>query len=423
MKTQTVIIKEFKALTDVSLDFNGHHILLMGDNGVGKSTVQQFIEIALGKQKNVPPNAKGSGEVVFDKDGNQITVKVKFKDGKPVLDIRGSGISIDNKKGAIADLFGAIDFDIDEFVNLSKTTSGRKEQVDVFKKFLPLEVQQELMKHENNVKNAFTERAELNKDIKKLEGSMSLHQLNNLPDFELTKIVHTDTDEVMALLKSANDHNAKILKVESGLTERENKISDKKAQIEKLKAQIKTLETENEAIEKEIKDGKKWLAKPENEKKDITVYEKSISDAADNNLKHQQAQALLKDRKHHEKLKDESGELTAKIESSREAIANAIRDMDSPVEGLMFDDEQLVYKGVPVSPDSLSKSEIMELGVRLKMAENPDLGILLIKEGESLGTDRINVIKQLADENGWQIIMEQVERGKEFHFEIMGDNA
>lgn len=421
MKTQTVIINQFKSLKDKELNFNGNHVLLMGDNGVGKSTVQQLIEIALGKQSNVPPNATGSGEVVFDKDGNEIRVKVKFKDGKPVLDVRGNGISISNNKSAIAQLFGANDFDIDEFVNLSKTQAGRKQQVEVFKNtFLPEEVKQELAKHEANVKNAFTERAELNKDIKKIEGAMALHPLNNLPDFELTKFVETDTNEVMAQLKAANEHNEKISKVEAGMRDREAKIADKKSAISALQAQIDALNLEIEAANIEIERGNKYL--DTNKKQDTAIFEKSISDAAENNTKYQQAQALLKERKNFETYKEEAGELTAKIESSREAIANAIREMDGPIDELGFDDEQLIYKGIPVHPDSLSKSEIMELGVRLKIAENPDLGILLIKEGESLGTDRIGVIKELADQNGWQIIMEQVERGvKELHFEIMAN--
>jgi hypothetical protein len=112
-------------------------------------------------------------------------------------------------------------------------------------------------------------------------------------------------------------------------------------------------------------------------------------------------------------LSDESGELTAFIESSNQAIADAIRDCDSPVDGLTFDADSLIYNGVPVSNASLSSSEIMHLGIKLKMAENPDLGILFIQRGESLGAQRLKDIQDLAKKYDWQIIMEQVERGNE----------
>lgn len=419
MKTQIVKIKEFKSLKDLELNISGNHVLLMGDNGVGKSSIQQFIEIAIGKQTNVPPNASGSGEVVFTKNGNEIVVKVKFKDGKPYLEVRGNGISIDNKKGAIADLFGAVEFDIDEFVNLSKSSSGRKEQIEIFKKFLPKEVRDELAKFEANLKNAESERTELNRDIKKIEGSIALHPLNNLPDFELTKFVETDTNEALELLKKANENNNNILRVENGIFESKQSVVDKNLEIAELQAKINSLNTDIEFINNKILDGQKWLAK--SSRQDVSVFENAINSASENNTKYQQAQALLKERNGLDVLKNESGELTAKIESSREAIANAIRDMDSPVDGLSFDESTLVYKGVAVSPDSLSKSEIIELGIRMKMAENPSLGIILIKEGESIGSERLKVIKELADEKGWQIIMEQVDRGRELHLEIMND--
>jgi len=83
--------------------------------------------------------------------------------------------------------------------------------------------------------------------------------------------------------------------------------------------------------------------------------------------------------------------------------------MSNPVPGLEFDDSQLLYNGIPVSPDSLSYSEIIELGVKMKIAENPDLP-LFISNGESIGIQRLNDIKEIAKRSNLQIIMEQVER-------------
>ena len=82
----------------------------------------------------------------------------------------------------------------------------------------------------------------------------------------------------------------------------------------------------------------------------------------------------------------------------------------------------MFYNGIPVNPDNLSTSEIIELGIKLKMAENADLGILFIQRAESIGLERFKLIKEIADSNGWQIIAEQVERGnKKLHIEILGD--
>ncbi len=90
-------------------------------------------------------------------------------------------------------------------------------------------------------------------------------------------------------------------------------------------------------------------------------------------------------------------------------------------EGDMGGSPILTYKGIPVSPDSLSTSEIIELGVRLKMAENPELGILFLEHGESLGKERMKVILDICKKNNFQVILEEVRRGQEkLTIEIIG---
>lgn len=421
MNVQTVKIKEFKILNDFEAEINGNHILLCGDNGVGKSSLIQFLKIALGDQSNIPPNAKGKGEVVFDHNGNALTCKVSFKDGKPVVKVSGHGISIDNNKGAIASLFGAVDFNPEKFVELSKTSKGRKEQLDEFKSTLDPDFIKGIAEFQANVKNNYDSRTELNKDLTKLKGSVALHPLNNLPNYELEKFQEVDTVAVMEQLTFANSKNEKFTKVSDGIETRKKAIQEKINKIAELNKQIDDLNLEIKTVGKEVEDGNKWLK--ENPKVDTSVIEKTISDASEINKKAASAKQLIEDRAKIEKYTEEAGELTANIESSTEAIANAIREMESPVEDLSFDDEQLIYKGVPVSPDSLSTSEIMELGIRLQMVKNPNLGILFIQRGESLGTDRLKLIKELADNEGWQIIMEQVERGKkQLEIEIMAND-
>ena len=53
-----------------------------------------------------------------------------------------------------------------------------------------------------------------------------------------------------------------------------------------------------------------------------------------------------------------------------------------------------------------------------KWLENPDLGILFIERGESPVRIDLNLIHDIANKSGWQIIMEQVERQKELNIEL-----
>lgn len=78
MRILKVKIDKFKVLEDFEADLNRANIFLVGENGVGKSSVMQFIEIALGRTDNIPADAMGKGEVITDKDGNKFTFKVEL---------------------------------------------------------------------------------------------------------------------------------------------------------------------------------------------------------------------------------------------------------------------------------------------------------------------------------------------------------
>lgn len=429
MKIEEVIIKEYKALKDIVFTPNGHNVLIIGENGIGKSTILQFIDIALGKQNNIPPEAHGDGVVVVNKDGSKYILKVKIKDGKSVVTVVTDAGLKDNRKGAIASLVGPIEFDIEAFVNLSKTAKGRKEQVEIVKGFFPIETQEEIRKYENSLIVEEQERTEIGRDRDKLHGSIESNPLKNE---NLSRFKSVDITAVSEELKKANEHNAEIAKIEERKKSRteaiekdKKSVEEKKAEIEKKKKEIEELEgkikVSNELIEiEEAKNVKadEWLKV--NAIKPIDEFETTIKNATDTNNKYNAAQALIKDMVKLESLKTEYGEQTVKIELTRQSIADTIRDIGLPVDGLTFDEEKLIYKGLPVHPESQSESEIMELGAKLKFCENPELGILLLERTESIGQKRWEDILKMCKDKGWQIIGEFVKRGQEeLQIEIM----
>lgn len=417
MKIVKVQINDFKNLKDFEADINGQNIILLGDNEVGKTSFLQFIEIALGNQKVIPPNINGSGEIITEMNGKEVKFKLDLVDGKPIIKVRGEGISIDNKKGAIAELVGAVEFDIDNFVNLSKTTAGRKQQVDEFKKFLDIDTINILNKCEANVKNHYEERTNINRDIKNLEGAIKLSPMYN-HQHELDKFITIDVTDVMSKLKDAQDNNSKISKVKTECETVNSNIEKARKEISELQAKIDAYNAEIDLGIEKINKSNEWFKT--HKEIDISPFNEIINSASEKNKKASDADKLRFDMKKLNDLKELSGEKTVLIESEKECIQQAIRDMDSPVNGLSFDEEQLLYNGIPVNPDSLSTSTIGELGVKLKRAENPGLPILL-RCGESWGAKRIQWLKDLSANQDFQIIMEKVDTSKDkLTIEIMG---
>lgn len=420
MGIEKVKIKQFKVLEDIDQDLKGKSIMLVGDNGVGKSSFIQFIEIALGKQTNIPQNAEGEGEVLYNKGGLAYNFKVTFKKGKPVIVVTGPDGMKDDRKGTLAKIVGATDFDINRFVELSKSEKGRKTQLEEFKNtFYEAEEIAILEKIQTHIRIKFDERAALNKQCKELETVINANPL--ITQVQTQTFEKVDISGIYDELQAINGHNQKVTQVKE-------RFDNRVREIERLAKEGKDLEAKLKAHKKQLQEtidlnaeAELWLN--ENPTKDSEALSQTIRTADEQNKKADAAEKLLNDIKNLETWKEEAGNMTVLIETDRQCIADTIRDMQGPLEDLSFDEQDnLLYKGVPVNPDNLSKSEIMELGIRLKMAENPELGILFIQEGESLGTDRLKEIKEIADKAGWQIIMEEVRRGtKELHVEFMAD--
>jgi ribosomal protein L29 len=411
MKIQRVKIKNFLVLKDFEAELNGANVLLIADNERGKSSLIRFIEIALGKQTEIPIGAEGEGVVIADRDGANWTFHVKFKSGKPFITITSPDGLTDTSKSALAKIVGAIDFNIDEFVAMSDTTSGRKKQVELYKGFLPQETQDFIKEQEQRVVKSYDQRTELNREAKTLEGYLAEHKfkkyVEQLPDKPI------DITELSEKIKVAMAANEKIREVEQRMADRVKSIKDAEDTIKQLQEKIAELEKSQIAAREWLKtnslvDVTEMMA----QKDKAHEINSALSDKADYDAKMVQFSTI----------KEEAGEMTAFIESSRGTIEEAIKDCDVPVDGLSFDSEGLIYNGIPVSTANLSTSAIMELGIKLKIAQNPDFGVLFIQRSESIGKQRWEDIQEIAKKNNFQIIAEKVERGVDkLTIELIGE--
>lgn len=416
MNIQRVVIKDFKVLKDVDASLEGYNLLLMGDNGVGKTSFIQFIEIALGRQKNIPAEAQGEGMVITNHKGEEWVFFVRFKDGKPIVTVQSPQGLKDTRKSAIREVVGAVDFDVEEFVDFSRTESGRRKQVEIVKGYLPEDIQKELQKIENHVKACFEDRTELGRELKSLNERIKAHPLYDGRD--LDKIEEINVEDLMDQIKDIQESNKKIEMVVQANQERRSSISRHRARREEIKAEINRLNQEDMELEALINEKDNVSTRADgwitvNPQKDTSSLEDQISQATRLNKEYLQAQELKNLLEKREQTDEQVGDLTARIDSERQLLQDTIRQMDAlPIDGVSFNEDMLMWHDIPVHPDNLATSEIMELGIHLKIAENPDLPIF-IQRGESLGSQRLQSILDFAERTGHQVIMEQVHRGEE----------
>lgn len=408
MSIKTVKISNFKLVKDLEQDFNGKNIMIVGENGIGKSSVLQAIQIALGG-KNIPPLPISHGEddayveVLTGIDGKDYTFKAKFQPHQsPKLEVTAPDGIRDDKKGVIRNLVGGDDFDIDQFVEWSKTSEGRKKQVEVFKSYFEPEIIEQLDRLKQKITNHEQERTETGREVKTLKGFIEEAGISS-GDF-VKYAEKKDLTELTEKINKISENNEKLTLARERSGDRKNRLQVIDEEMARLQKEAADLESKEEAYAK-------WAA--ENPAVDITDLNSELEEARVFNSRCETISHYETKQKELKDAQESYGESTALIESSREALDNAIKDMGGPIPGLEFDLDQLYYNGNPVDINTLSTSEIMYLGVELKMAANPNVKVLFLEKGESLGQKRLQDIIDMANERGYQIIMEEVERGTE----------
>jgi hypothetical protein len=79
-------------------------------------------------------------------------------------------------------------------------------------------------------------------------------------------------------------------------------------------------------------------------------------------------------------------------------------------------DGVVLLKGVPF--EQASSAERIMASVRMAMAANPKLKLILIKDGSLLDKKAMEMLAQLADETGYQVWVERVEGSGKVGFVI-----
>lgn len=418
MKIKKIVIEKFKKLENFEFNPDGKNYFITGENSIGKSSLMQFLEIATGVDTNIPENLVGKGVVIGTTEDGQYEFKVKIKDGKAVVQVQSPDGLKDDRKATLKAVTHAIGFDIMEFVKLSETKAGQKKQVEIYKSFLDQEFIEYIDAQQRDIKISYDERTEANKELIRLKSVIDSHRYSRLDTSELKKFQPVDTSALIKEQEQINEHNQKIndfsIRLEGKKEEVANAQKDAADLIRQIEELQKRLSDKHAFIEIEkvkIKTGKEYLAA--NPLKDASAITAKISNASQTNKDAADAAELLKQRELYSKVEREWEALEVTVSTKKQAIADAIRDYDAPVEGLSFNEDSLLYNGLPVEFGSLSESEIMLLGMKMFIARNKEYGIVYLENSNLIGQKRWEELLNLVKENDIQLFAEEVVRGQD----------
>lgn len=373
-------IKRLKAV-ELHLDENQNLVLITGKNGQGKTSVLDSIWYALGGKKAVQDkpirDGEEKGEIEIDVEG--YLVKRTFTEKSSYLVVTNKdGSKYSNPQEFLDYIIGNLSFDPLEFSRMDE-----KKQIAELTKVVGLD----LAPLDEKKKKLTEERLFVGREMK------TIGQINTETVLAATKVDQKPIDTTalqnkyrMALetknsqqnlLHLETDLKQRIKDLEAGLKEANKALFDTQEQIKMLKVE------DPDKIQDELHQALQ-VAKDQDEAKRIIAED----------AKYQAKDA-------------EYRKLTEDIKAVDEEKAKKLSAVKMPIDGLSWDEDKVLYKGIPFIQGSAA--EQLRVSMAIAMASNPKLKVILIRDGSLLDADNLKVIEEMARDKDFQVWIEKVD--------------
>lgn len=387
-------LKNFQKVSFAKIEPSGNLIVLAGKNGAGKTSTNDGLEAAL-----TGHNGRNIKRPIKDGHG-KATIDIKLSDGSTL--IRGYTPSGTTLKGLDAEgnKFGQRDLDarisslgIDgrKFISL-----GEKEQLAALLSIVDLPFKP----------------AELDAERKRLEAHrLSVGQQGKaLGDPHADPNIPTEETSVSELL-------GEYRKLESAQQDRNKYLTD----LNESQYKVQDLERQLEVAREHLANVTESLGHMSDYSADLDALRIQINTAEDanasiraNNQVREQAQRKLE-------LRAEYEALTESIKALDQRKVDGLAQAEMPIEGLNFDDEGVLYQGVPFS--RASGREQLIVSCAMIMATNPEIRVIVIRDGNVLDMEGMEILQSMAEATDFQIFIELVkeDKGDEEYFFAEGE--
>jgi hypothetical protein len=114
--------------------------------------------------------------------------------------------------------------------------------------------------------------------------------------------------------------------------------------------------------------------------------------------------------------REKVAKLTERLEQIDAFKAESLAEATMPIEGLSFDDEGVLYRGVPFA--QCSAAERLRVSMAMAMAMNPSIRVLRICDGSLLDSSNLALIEEMAGEHAFQVWIERVSDTGEIGFVV-----
>jgi len=404
--------ENFKKVRLVELVPNDRLNVIGGNNGAGKSSLIDAIAAALGGGRWCPsePVRAGEAQSVVLLDLGDIEVRwSKTAAGKPSVTIQNKeGMKFSSPQAVLDRMIASLGFDPSQFLQMGP--AEQKAQM-----ITALDIETEVLEQEH--RDTYDERTEVNRELKRMDamlrglafdeswpdaGTGATEILNRIRQKRVAVTARERVGEVQdnADCRVEGDERA-VKETEAEIHRLQGKLRKQQDELENLKANLlaEVQEVERAADQAEAN-------APRESSEDLQAALESVEQ--DN--AHARAKAeYLEAKQAKGKLAEQSEALSAKLTAIEAEKARRIAVAEFPVPGLSFDDTGLRLNGQPFS--QASHSEQLRVAVAMAVAANPDLRVVLFRDGS------------VYDRNSWAMLEQMAKDfGVQFWIELVGDD-
>lgn len=392
MNVVSLFAENVKRIKAIRISPKDPTVIVAGNNGEGKSTILDCIQMALGGKDAVPdePIRRGasSGRIILETDDLIVTRKFSGKGGTSIEVSNKSGLKYPSPQAVLDALTSTIGFDPLAFSQMKD-----RDQAQALRDLVGLDTTQ----IDAERKEAFEERTAVNRQIKQQRAVV-----DSLP---ATGPAAVDVSDLISRVEKIREENRK--------REEKNRLLDKyRREIEHCQDKVTRLRAELELAEMALSGARVNYERAGEsigeigEELDTTDLMRQIASATETNKLADKVAQRKKEAFTLETLEKQASDLTAKVEELDAKRHELITGAKFPVSGLGFSDAGVTFNGVPFS--QASRSEQIRVGMAIAIASDPKFRVVLIRDGSLLDDDAMRIVSDMAAANGFQVWIERV---------------
>ena len=384
---------KFQRLNYVQIAPSGSLVALAGKNKQGKSSILDGLEAAIcghnGRVITRPINdgAEKAAITVETDDGLQVT-RTYTTSGSKLTIKAADGAKYGQAK--LDSLIGSLGIDASQFASLND-----KDQLKTLLGLVELPFDPAALEAER--KTLFEQRTEANRREKELAAQVARF-------LELPADLPAEEVSVSALVTAYREGQALNAK-----------ITEADAAVARWTRRVAELTAELAAAQDQLDNASDYSAKAP-APVDIESIQNQIDTAEVTNAQVRAAQEKARLEASLKEADATSDDLTAKLEAIDKRKADGLAAAKFPVEGLGFDAEGVLYNGRPFN--RASSAEKVLVSAAMMIALNPELRVLIVRNGNDLDSDSLTALEDMAADADFQVFIEIVNETGDFGITI-----